>query len=160
MRGAAMLITQTCDVVGADELLVSPILATADTKIQAGNLFAGKYANLFGLRAHPAGDFDESYVDLRILKPVHRKYLDMADRVASLAPIQQLAFSSKMASAIARDWGHAEGEMVEVTGKYRCLRCNRWHDMGENPIIELKMPFLAAINAPRSTKNQRNGSCF
>jgi len=137
-RGAALLITQTCNIDHADELLVSPLLALEGTRIDRGNLFAGKYASLFGLRAHPDGLYDESYIDLRILKAVHKEQLDIEDRVASLQPVRQFAFMGQIATAIARDWGNAAGEEVEEDGKYRCLRCNRWHDIGENPVIELR----------------------
>lgn len=136
-RGLAMLVTQTCNVEGAEALAVCPVLSLQGTTIDRGNLFSGRYAGLFGLHPHPEGIFGECYVDLSFIKPVRASYLQVGDRLASLSAVRQLSLMEKLASAHSRDWGHAEGERVTADGQYRCLRCNRWHDV-QNPIVELK----------------------
>jgi len=140
VRGLAAILTQTCDL-DQDQWLVSPLLAIAGTKIDVGNLHAGKYANLFGLPAHPLKYFDTRYLDLNYCFPVFSKSIKHGDRIASLTADAQHALNDKLSETLTRVWGFAPGERVEQSGKYRCLRCFQFLDL-KNEIVE----FAAGAN--------------
>lgn len=137
-RGVAMLITQTCNLSDHDHehWLVAPVYTLGGKRIDLGNLFAGKIENLFGLCAHPSGLYDISYAVLSDLRPIRRESVDILDKIISISAPYQSKLAEQIARALARDWGYAAGEIVPKTGSYRCLRCNRWHNV-ENPIQQL-----------------------
>ncbi len=134
-RGVAMLITQTCNLSGDEHehWLVAPVYTVASKRIDLANLFGGKIENLFGLCAHPTGLYDVSYALLSDLRPIRRDSVDILDKIISLSAPYQAKLAEQIARALARDWGYAAGEIIPRTGRYRCLRCNRWYDV-ENPI--------------------------
>ncbi len=137
VRGSALLITQTCNLAQEDEWLVAPIHPVAGSDVKLKDLMDGKYENLLGLPAHPQGIFPDAFAVLSDLKPIHKHSVDLDDRVASLLPFAQLRLADKITRALAREWGYAAGETILTTGKYRCLRCNRWYDV-ENPVRDFK----------------------
>jgi hypothetical protein len=137
-RGTAMLITQTCNLTRTDleNWMIAPVYTIEGNRPDQGNLFAGKYENYFGLRPHPAGLFPTSFAVLGDLKPIPRDSVTVVDRVAALQPIRQKLLGDQIAKALARDWGFAANDIVPRTGRYRCLRCNRWYDV-RNEIKDL-----------------------
>ena len=148
-RGVAMLITQTCNLSGDEHehWLVAPIYTVGDKRIDLGNLFGGKIENLFGLVAHPTGLYGVSYALLSDLRSIRRDSVDILDKIVSLSAGYQAKLAEQIARALARDWGYAAGEIVPRTGRYRCLRCNRWYDVA-NPIQE----FTAGASFPPCEK--------
>lgn len=137
VRGSGILVTQTCDLDDSDYWLVSPIYVLADTGVSRGNLFAGKYANLYGLLKHPHDYLPESYIALSDLRPVRRGSIGIEDRIASLARSAQNALSEQLARSLSRRWGFAPGEFVPADGKYRCNQCNNYFGIG-NPEREFR----------------------
>lgn len=136
-RGLAAILTQTCDLVDQEQWLVSPLLALAGSGIDAGNLLAGKFANLFGLPQHPSGYFDAGYLDLGKCFAIRPESVQQKDRIASLSLDAQHALNDKFAEALNRMWGNAPGDDVPEIGRYRCIRCFQFYGL-ENKIIELK----------------------
>ena len=132
-----MLITQTCDLSddSHEHWLVAPVYSIDGKRIDLGNLFAGKIENLFGLCPHPTGLYDVSYSVLSDLRPIRRDSVDILDKIISISPLYQGKLAEQIARALARDWGYAANEIVPRTGLYRCLRCNKWHNV-KNPIRE------------------------
>jgi len=124
-RGLAAILTQTCDLTNPEQLqwLVCPLLEIQEPTIDAGNLFAGKYANLFGMPKHPSGYFDMGYLDLTKCSTIRRESVAEKDRIASLTASAQHALGDKLSETLTRPWGYAPGELVPATGRYRCLRC-------------------------------------
>lgn len=135
-RALAAILTQTCDLVDQEQWLVSPLLGLAGTDIDEGNLFAGKYANLFGMPKHPSGYFEVGFLDLAKCFVIRRESVQQKGRIASLNLDAQHALNDKFAEALNRMWGHAPGDDVPETGKYRCIRCFQFYGL-ENKIIEL-----------------------
>ncbi len=136
-RGSGILVTQTCDLDDSDYWLVSPIYELADTEVSRGNLFAGKYAKLYGLLKHPDDYLPESYIDLSDLRPVRRGSIGIEDRIASLARSAQNALSEQLGRSLSRPWGFAPGEFVPARGKYRCNQCNKYFGI-RNPEQEFR----------------------
>jgi hypothetical protein len=136
-RGLAAILTQTCDLVDQEQWLVSPLLALAGSEIDEGNLFAGKYANLFGMPKHPSGYFEVGFLDLSKCFVIRRESVQQKDRIASLNLDAQHALNDKFAEALNRMWGHAPGDDVPETGKYRCIRCFQFYGL-ENKTIDLR----------------------
>jgi hypothetical protein len=122
-RALAAILTQTCDLVDQEQWLVSPLREIEGTHIDEGNLFAGKFANLFGMPKHPLGYFEVGYLDLAQCFPVHRESVARKNRIASLTASAQHALTDKFSETMTRLWGYAPGEIILVTGKYRCIRC-------------------------------------
>lgn len=135
-RGLAAIITQTCDLVDEEQWLICPLLMLEGTDIHPGNLSAGKYANLFGMRKHPE-HFDAGYLDLGRCFPIRRDTVELKDRIASLTLSAQHALNDKLSETLTRVWGFAPGETVPVTGKYRCIRCFNFLDV-KNDIVDFK----------------------
>ena len=125
-RGMAVLVTQTCNLDDSDYWLVSPAYVVEGTAIKRKELFDGKYPNLFGLFNHPDGYFPESYIDLSDIRPIHKASVELADRIACLSQSAQYSLADRIASALTREWGFREGEVVHETGRYRCRQCNRY----------------------------------
>lgn len=121
-RGLAALLTQTCDLGDHEQWLICPLLMLEGSGISEGNLFAGKYTNLFGMRKHPA-HFDGGYLDLTRCFPIRRDTVELKDRIASLTLSAQHALNDKLSETLTRVWGFSVGEPVPATGKYRCVRC-------------------------------------
>jgi hypothetical protein len=138
-RGLAAILTQTCDLTdpGQEQWLACPLLEIEGTNIDKGNLFAGKYANLFGMAKHPSGHFDMGFLDLTKCCPIRREAVAEKDRIASLTASAQHSLSDKLSETLTRPWGYAPGELVPHTGKYRCLRCFLFYDL-ENRVWEFK----------------------
>jgi hypothetical protein len=122
-RGLAMILTQTCDLVDEGWWLAGHVRDIADAGIDAGNLFAGKYSNLFGLPKHPLGHFEAGVVELTRPFPVPNQCFQQKDRVASLTLGAQHALSDKISESLTRPWGYAPGDSIPKSGRYRCLRC-------------------------------------
>ncbi len=137
VRGSGILITQTCDLEDSDYWLVSPIYELASTSVDRGNLFAGKFANLFGLPTHPLSYFPDSYIDLSDLRPARRESVDISDRIASLTRGAQNNLSEKLARSLSRRWGFGPGDKIPTDGKYRCNQCNNYFDI-DNRAREFK----------------------
>jgi len=136
-RGLAAILTQTCDLVDQEQWLVSPLLEIKDTGIDEGNLFASKYANLFGMPRHPAGYFEVGCLDLAKCFTVRRESLPQKDRIASLTLSAQHALNDKLSETLTRIWGYAPNEVIPQTGKYRCVRCFNFYGL-ENPIVDFE----------------------
>jgi hypothetical protein len=133
VRGPALLVTQTCNLVQEVEWLVAPIYPVVGSAVKLKELFDDKYENLFGLPAHPQDIFPNAFAVLSDLKPIHKDSVELDDRAASLLSFNQLRLADKITRALAREWGYAAGEKVLTTGQYRCLRCNRCFNI-ENPV--------------------------
>ena len=135
-RGLATILTQTCDLVDQEQWLICPLLMIEGTGINEGNLFAGKYANLFGMRKHPR-HFDAGYLDLGRCFPIRRDTVELKDRIASLTLSAQHALNDKLSETLTRVWGFGPRESVPATGKYRCVRCSNFFDV-KNDIADFK----------------------
>lgn len=122
-RAVAMIVTQTCDLEDTPYWLACPLYSLGDSDVDRGNLFSGRYANLFGVYAHPQGKFQESYINLANPRPVRRGAIQMTNRIAVLSSSGQEGLIDRIASNLSRPWGHGPGEPVTQTGKYRCLKC-------------------------------------
>lgn len=122
-RSMAMVVTQTCDLVDTAYWLACLLLSLEGSGVDRGNLFSGRYPNLFGVCPHPSGYFDESYVDLTNPRPVRREALALADRIAALSTPAQARLTDSIAVHLSRPWGFGPGEEVVRTGAYRCLKC-------------------------------------
>jgi hypothetical protein len=122
-RGLAAILTQTCDLVDQEQWLVCPLLQITNTEIDKGNLFAGKYTNLFGMPRHPSGYFEVGCLDLAKCFTIRRESVQQKDRIASLTLSAQHGLVDKLSETLTRIWGHAPGEQVPQAGKYRCIRC-------------------------------------
>lgn len=127
-RGLAAVLTQTCDL-DQDQWLVCPLTTIEGTGIDEGNLFAGKYANLFGIPKHPYGYFETGCLFLTQCFAIRRESVQQGDRIASLTLSAQHALTDKLSETLTRLWGFSPGEQVHETGKYRCLRCFQFHDV-------------------------------
>lgn len=150
-RGLAAIITQTCDLVDQEQWLVCPLMAIEGSGIDPGNLFADKYANLFGLRGH--AHFDAGYLDLARCLPIRRNVLELKDRVASLTQAKQHALNDKLSETLTRVWGFSPGELVPKTGKYRCVRCFNFYDVkGEAVEFEAGKPFTECADCQKIKK--------
>ncbi len=126
-------------------------MAIEGTDISPGNLFAGKYANLFGMRKHQ--HFDEGYLDLARCFPIRRNVLQLRDRVASLSQSTQHALNDKMSETLTRVWGYSPGEQVPKTGKYRCVRCFNFYDVkGETVEFEAGQLFKECPDCQKINK--------
>ena len=126
-RGMGVVLTQTCDLIQSEYWLVSPAREVEGTEVDRQNLFAGKYATLFGLPPHPKGYFQESYVDLSDLHRVHKQSVPLGDRVGCLTRSVQNSLSEKLARSMSRRWGYEPDEPVPITGWYKCNRCNDYY---------------------------------
>jgi hypothetical protein len=135
-RGLAAILTQTCDL-DLEQWLVCPLTAIEGTNIDEGNLFAGKYANLFGMPKHPNGYFETGCLFLPQCFTIRRESLRQSDRIASLSLDAQHALADKLSETLTRLWGFAPGERVPETGKYRCLRCFQFCGLS-NEIVEFR----------------------
>jgi hypothetical protein len=135
-RGLAAILTQTCDLVDQEQWLVCPLLEIEET-IDEGNLFAGRYANLFGIPKHPSGHFNVGYLDLTKCFAIRRESVQKKDRIASLTLDAQHALNDKLSETLTRMWGHAPGEDVHQTGKYRCIRCFQFYGL-DNEIMDFQ----------------------
>jgi len=122
-RGYGIVLTQTCDLQDQDLWLAGQLRGLPGTRVDRGNLMAGKYASLFGLPAHPLGHFADAYVDLIRIFPVARECFPYKDRIASLALSAQMSLTDRISQALTRPWGHAPNDTVLVSGRYRCFRC-------------------------------------
>jgi hypothetical protein len=127
-RGLAAVLTQTCDL-DQDQWLVCPLTTIEGTNIDPGNLFAGKYANLFGIPKHPYGYFETGCLFLPQCFTIRRESVQLGDRIASLSLSAQHALTDKLSETLTRLWGFSPGEPVRETGKYRCLRCFQFYDV-------------------------------
>jgi hypothetical protein len=135
-RGLAAILTQTCDLVDQEQWLITPLLTLDASGLDQGNLFAGKFANLFGMRKHPEY-FDAGYLDLTRCFPIRRETLDLKDRIASLSQAAQHALNDKLSETLTRVWGFAPGDLVTTTGKYRCVRCFNFFDV-KNEVVHFE----------------------
>ena len=135
-RGLAAILTQTCDL-EQEQWLVCPLISIEGTNIDEGNLFAGKYANLFGMPRHPSGYFETGCLFLPQCFPIRRESVQQKDRVASLSLSAQHALGDKLSETLTRVWGFSPGELVNQTGKYRCVRCFHFYDV-KNEIVEFQ----------------------
>jgi hypothetical protein len=151
-RGLAAILTQTCDLVDQEQWLICPLLMLQGTGIDEGNLFAGKYANLFGIRKHPV-HFDAGYLDLTRCFPIRRDTVELKDRITSLTQSAQHALNDKLSETLTRVWGFAPGESVPVTGKYRCVRCFNFLDV-KLEIVDFKVgePFTDCADCQKIGK--------
>jgi len=133
-RAMGILITQTCDIEDTEQQnwLVSPAYSIDGSSVDRKTLFANKYSNLFLLPRHPNGYFEDSYIDLSDMRPVRRGSVGLPDRVASLSKATQNELAEKLARSLSRRWGFGPGEVVRVSGKYRCNSCNNYFGVG-NP---------------------------
>lgn len=136
-RGLAAILTQTCDLVDQEQWLVCPLLTLEGTRIDKGNLFAGKYANLFGMPKHPLDYFDVGCLDLAKCFVIRRESVQQRDRIASLAPRAQHALNDKLSETLTRMWGYEPGEVIPQTGKYRCVRCFNFYGL-KNEVVEFQ----------------------
>lgn len=124
IRSAAMILTQTCDLEKKDEYLVCQLEPVEGSKVDLGNLRAGKYATLFGV---PENDYlAEAFIDVTDLRPVRCEAVRLEDRILSLSAEQQLGLSRKLSRALGREWGYAPGDSAPEAGKYRCLWCAKF----------------------------------
>jgi hypothetical protein len=130
-RSHAVLMTQTCDLVDSPEYLVCPMEKLEGSGVDAGNLRAAKYVTLFGLPE--TSYFPESLIDFTKLRAVSREAIAIKDRIAALTRTVQLNLSERFARSLGRDWGHAPGDAIPTSGKYRCLRCTKF----DVPLVEL-----------------------
>jgi hypothetical protein len=128
-RGLAAIITQTCDLVDQEQWLVSPLRSVEGSGLNPGNLFAGKMPVLFAMPKHPLGYFDDGYLDLATCFTISRHSIQQKDRVASLTADAQHALTDKLSETLTRLWGHAPGDFVLTTGKYRCIRCFQFYGL-------------------------------
>lgn len=135
-RGLAAIVTQTCDLVDQEQWMVSPLLSLDGADIDEGNLFAGKFANLFGMPKHPL-HFDAGFLDLGRCLPIRRSTVELKDRIASLSMGAQHALNDKLSETLTRVWGYSPGEVVPTSGKYRCVRCFQFFDVS-NQIVEFQ----------------------
>jgi hypothetical protein len=140
----AMLLTQSCDLddPDLDFWLVTPVLSLEGTAINSGNLFAGAYAHLFGIPAHPSGEFPDAYVDLKDIRQIHKAHVKLANRVVSLSHGAASDLSAKLATTFARRWGYAAGDAAPRTGHYRCETCNRYGGITPTEIDVAKEAFF------------------
>jgi hypothetical protein len=132
-RGLAAILTQTCDLVDQEQWLICPLLILEGSRIDAGNLFAGKFANLFGMRQHPV-HFEGGFLDLTRCFPIRRNTVELKDRIASLSHGAQHALNDKLSETLTRVWGFSPGEAVPKTGKYRCVRCFHFFDVKNDAV--------------------------
>lgn len=149
-RSLAAILTQTCDLADQELWLVCPVMHLAESGIDEGNLFAGKYANLLGVPRHPSGYFEKGFMDLARCLAVRRESIQQGDRIASLTLAAQHALTDKLSETLTRPWGFAPGEVVPQSGKYRCFRCFQFWGL-ENKIWELE----AASTFPECPDCQR-----
>jgi hypothetical protein len=133
-RSLAVVLTQTCDL-EQEQWLVCPLTALEGLAIDEGNLFAGKYANLFGMPKHPNGYFGNSYLFLSQPYTIRRETVGMEDRVASMSLSAQHALSDKLSQTLTRVWGFSPGELVHQAGSYRCIRCFQFFGLS-NVIVD------------------------
>jgi hypothetical protein len=136
-RGLGIVLTQTCDL-DQDLWLAGQLRGLDGTNIDRGNLMAGKYANLFGLPAHPLDHFGDAYVDLTRVFSVARECFPHKDRIASLTLSAQISLTEKISQSLTRPWGYAPGDAVLVSGHYRCLRCFMFDGLN-NDVIALSV---------------------
>jgi hypothetical protein len=140
-RGAAMIVTQTCDLVDNENWMICPVCQVEGSDVTEDTLFAEhplrSYRTLFGVPAHPNGYFSVSYVNLADMRSIHRNSVTIDQRTASLSVMGQVSLGEKIAKMFGRAWGYREGEIVPKDGKYRCHLCN-WFVDAENPERELK----------------------
>jgi hypothetical protein len=136
LRGLGIVMTQTCDLEHIDLWMVCPGFSVDGSTVDAGNLFANNYPNLFGLPDQPDKYFDACYIQLSDIRQISRHSVRLADRIASLSQMKQQALQDKLGQMLQRVWGYAEGEEVQRAGKYKCHRCNLFIGI-ENPAIDL-----------------------
>jgi hypothetical protein len=127
IKGAAMIITATCDLDALDLWMVIPLRPIEGSRLDVGNLEAGKYVNLYRLPEN--GYFSSSFLDLSDLRPARPQQAPLKNRIASVTREAQFDIVERMYSSIGRAWGYRSGEKVEPPGKYetdkfRCARCN------------------------------------
>jgi hypothetical protein len=139
VKGAAMIITATCDLDDLDIWMVTPLRPVEGSRLDVGNLEAGKYANLYSLPAN--GYFQPSFLDLSDLRPARPQQAPLKNRIASVTREAQFDIVERMYSSIGRTWGYRAGEKVEPagkyeTGKFRCARCNLY----DVPVSEKTLP--------------------
>lgn len=124
LRSPAMIMTQTCDLDKKDEYIICQLEPVEGSKIDTGNLRAGKYATLFNI---PENDYlAEMYIDVTDLRPVRREAILLKNRILALSAEQQLELSRKLSRALGREWGYAPGDLAPQEGKYRCLWCAKF----------------------------------
>lgn len=132
-RAVAVLVTQTCDLNDKEYWLFSPFKSLDGSGIDEGNLFSGRFATLFGLPAHPNGEFEKAFIDLADLRLVHRDAVPpLSERMTSLSLQVRSALSEKLAQTMGRRWGYAPGEVVPTNATYRCEQCNRYEGQGSS----------------------------
>ncbi|HZP32841.1 MAG TPA: hypothetical protein VFB23_05695 [Candidatus Acidoferrales bacterium] len=136
-RSPGIVLTQTCDLLDHELWLICPLFSLEGTTIDAGNLFADKYANLFGMPKHPLEYFDAGYLDLGKCFVIRKQVVHEKDRIASLSIAAQHALTDKLSQTLTRPWGYAPGELVPATGRYRCLRCFQFDGLA-NEIVEFR----------------------
>jgi hypothetical protein len=139
IKGAAMIITATCDLDDLDIWMVTPLRPVEGSGLDVGNLDAGKYANLYSLPGHE--HFNPSFLDLSDLRPARPQQAPLKNRIASISREAQFDIVERMYSSIGRPWGYRAGEKVEPagkygTGKFRCARCNLY----DVPVSEKTLP--------------------
>jgi len=138
-RGLAAILTQTCDLADPElvQWLVCPLRELKGSGIDAGNLFAGKFTNLFAMPKHPLDYFDAGFLDLTLCYAIRRESVAEKNRTASLSDSALHALNDKISETLTRPWGFVPGERVLKAGKYRCIRCFQFYGL-ENAIREFE----------------------
>jgi hypothetical protein len=135
-KGAAMIVTQTCDLDRGPDWLICPIKELAGSGVQRGNLFDNRYETILGLPAIAEKSMPDCLVDLRHLLPARQEALNLADRIASLGLGALELLGSKLARMLSRRWGYEPGEIVPKAGRYRCNTCNNY-DIPQSTVMLL-----------------------
>ena len=150
VRGVAMLMTQTCDLNKTNEYLVCPLEEFAGSGIDNGNLRAGKLQTLFHV---PGTDYyGDSYIDFTTLRLASSEAVALKNRVRALTREAQLDLAIRFARALGRDWGHAPGDIIPKTGKYRCILCVKYDVQLAEIEVEAGEPFPDCPNCKRERK--------
>ncbi len=130
-RAKAMLVTPTCDLQKIHKAggvwMVWPLKPVEGAGLDAGNLAAGKFGNLYGLPDHKY--FAGAFLELTDIRPVRPEQFQLKQRIASITRLAQDELSQRFHRAMGRMWGYSEGDIVEAlgkyeTGKFRCAGCN------------------------------------
>jgi hypothetical protein len=144
VRGIAVLMTATCDLVDTEDWVVAPAYEVAGSGYNEGNLIAGRYRNLFYLPVHE--HFSAVYVDLSDLRPIRRAAVDLDNRLASMTRATQSELIERWVRSMGRKWGFDQTDIVQPpgkreTGRYRRHKCNEFDIPAHEHTFDTGKPF-------------------
>lgn len=137
-KTAAILITPTCSLEKSTHWTFAPIeLLSSEPEMVRAVLFSSTgYLGLFGLPSNDGFIAEDSLIDFSHTVCLHKGLAPLNSRVLSLGREAGLRLGTKLANYYGRDWGYAEGEVVEEDGIYRCRLCAASHGL---PFVDLSL---------------------